>query len=314
MKLFSYDKDIMVYKTFKFWRFKPLFLIFLFSIFSGITSILLFYNYYETEREKKLKKDISYLIDEYDKIHKRVIESEIMLEQIKENDSIIYRSIFETEDLAKNKFAVYYEGEGINRYNKLVDSVNQQISVLFDQLERQKYSMNQLIKDAKNKEEILSHIPAIQPIDNKDLKRTASGWGWRIHPIYHIKKFHYGFDFSAKIGTNIYSTGDGKIESIVLEKSSKGYGNMIIINHSYGYKTLYAHLSKINVKEGQVVKRGEIIGQVGNTGMSTGPHLHYEVIRNGKKENPVFYFFNDLNPEEYNEIIRISNNIHKSYD
>jgi len=163
---------------------------------------------------------------------------------------------------------------------------------------------------------MLTHLPAIQPIDNKDLKRTASGWGMRIHPIYNIKKFHYGLDFTAPLGTPIYATGDGEIEYLILasDEASQGYGNLIIVNHGYGFRTLYAHLSKFNVKTKQKVKRGEIIGYVGNTGISTGPHLHYEVIKDGTKVNPVYYLFNSLTPEEYQKIIEISSSITKSYD
>jgi murein DD-endopeptidase MepM/ murein hydrolase activator NlpD len=175
---------------------------------------------------------------------------------------------------------------------------------------------NYLYRDVKTKEDALSHIPAIQPIYNKDLKRTASGWGYRIHPIYNIMKFHYGFDFTASTGTPVHSTGDGKIQFIIKaeDKASQGYGNLIIVDHGYGYRTLYAHLSKFKGKVDQQIKRGEVIAEVGSTGLSTGPHLHYEVIKDGRKVNPVNFFFNDLSPFEYSEIVRISSSIKKSYD
>jgi murein DD-endopeptidase MepM/ murein hydrolase activator NlpD len=176
----------------------------------------------------------------------------------------------------------------------------------------QSTSYDQLIKLAKNKETMLACIPAIMPISNKDLKRTASGWGWRIHPIYKIRKFHYGMDFTAPTGTDIYSTGDGVVE--LVESSMRGYGNHIVINHGYGYKTIYAHLNGFNVKQGQQVKRGDIIGFVGNSGMSTAPHLHYEVMRNGEKVNPVNYYFNDLSAEEYERMIEISIKSGQTFD
>ncbi|HRW63453.1 MAG TPA: M23 family metallopeptidase, partial [Bacteroidales bacterium] len=165
---------------------------------------------------------------------------------------------------------------------------------------------------AKNKEEMVASIPAVMPISNKDLTRTASGWGWRIHPIYKIRKFHYGMDFTAPTGTEIYVTGDGTVERV--ETSLRGYGKNIVIDHGFGYKTLYAHLSGFNVRKGQKVKRGDVIGFVGSTGTSTAPHLHYEVYKDNKKVNPVHYYFNDLTPEEYEKMIFISTNSGQSFD
>ena len=152
----------------------------------------------------------------------------------------------------------------------------------------------------------------IQPISNKDLTRTASGWGFRIHPIYKILKFHYGMDFTSPTGTEIYATGDGKI--VVVEWSRRGYGNQIIIDHGYGYLTLYAHLSSFNVKLNQEVKRGDVIGYVGSTGLSTAPHLHYEVHLNRKAVNPINYYFNDLSPEEFDRMIELSMHSGQTFD
>jgi murein DD-endopeptidase MepM/ murein hydrolase activator NlpD len=176
----------------------------------------------------------------------------------------------------------------------------------------QSVSYDEIIDLARNKEKMLASIPAIQPISNKDLTRTASGWGYRIHPIYKIRKFHYGMDFTAPTNTEVYSTGDGTIE--VLNKSRRGYGNKIIVNHGFGYKTLYAHLNSFNVKQGQKVKRGDVIGYVGSTGLSTAPHLHYEVHLNNKKVNPVNYYFNDLTPEEYDRMVEISLKSGQTFD
>ena len=159
---------------------------------------------------------------------------------------------------------------------------------------------------------MLASIPAIQPVSNKDLSRMASGYGPRIHPIYKTKKFHAGMDFSAKTGTPIYATGDGKIFKV--RKSRKGYGNHVIINHGYGYKTLYAHMSKYTVKKGQKVKRGDVIGYVGNTGTSVAPHLHYEVHKDEKKINPVNFYYNDLTAEQYEKMLEISSQNNQSFD
>jgi murein DD-endopeptidase MepM/ murein hydrolase activator NlpD len=163
---------------------------------------------------------------------------------------------------------------------------------------------------AKNKEKMLASIPAIQPISNKNLKRIASGFGYRIHPVYKTWRMHTGMDFTAPIGTPIYATGDG----VVIKPKSRmsGYGKVVVVDHGYGYKTLYAHCSKIIVRPGQKVKRGQIIGYVGNTGISTGPHVHYEVLKNDRPVNPVNYFYQDLSPEEYEKVIEISSRANQS--
>jgi murein DD-endopeptidase MepM/ murein hydrolase activator NlpD len=159
---------------------------------------------------------------------------------------------------------------------------------------------------------MLRCTPAIQPISNKDLKRTASGWGWRIDPIYKVKKFHEGMDFAAPEGTEIYSTGDGVVKRMI--SSHGGYGNHLEIDHGFGYSTLYAHMEKFNVKVGQKLKRGDVIGFVGNSGKSTGPHLHYEVRIKNRPVNPSHYYFQDLNADQYEEMIQISANSNQTFD
>ena len=159
---------------------------------------------------------------------------------------------------------------------------------------------------------MLASIPAIQPVANKDLKRMTSGYGYRIHPIYKTRKMHYGMDFSAKTGTEIYATGDGVVSKV--RRSKRGYGNYVKINHGFGYETLYAHMSKYIVKKGQKVKSGEVIGYVGNTGISTAPHLHYEVRKDKRKINPVNFYYNDLTPEEYEKMLEISSQYNQSFD
>ena len=171
---------------------------------------------------------------------------------------------------------------------------------------------DKIIDLAKNKSDMLASIPAIQPVSNKDLSRMASGYGSRIHPIYKTRKLHTGMDFSAKSGTPIYATGDGKISKV--KKSRIGYGNHVIIDHGYGYKTLYAHMTKYIVHKGQKVKRGEVIGYVGSTGTSVAPHLHYEVHKDGRKINPVNFYYNDLNPDEYEKMLEISSQNNQSFD
>ncbi|HPI82688.1 MAG TPA: M23 family metallopeptidase [Candidatus Paceibacterota bacterium] len=316
MKFYIYSKDSVSYKRFRFFRFKFLIPFVILQLIISVSLLFFISNFYNTPKERALKDDISYLLTEFDKINRRIIESEMVLEEIKQNDSIIYKSIFDVSDITKRDLEVYWDSDIENKYDSIAESTNQRISELEKRLAKELYSLDFLTRKAISNQEMLKHIPAIQPIDNKDLKRTASGWGMRIHPIFNIKKFHYGLDFTAPTGTPIYSTGDGEIEFIIkhTDKDSHGYGNLIIIDHGYGYKTLYAHMDKFSVKVGQEVKRGQTIGSVGNTGLSTGPHLHYEVIKDGRKVNPVYYLFNDLTPQEYQKIVEISNSIKKSYD
>jgi len=164
----------------------------------------------------------------------------------------------------------------------------------------------------KNKAAMLSAIPAIQPVSNRDMTRVASGFGWRIHPIYKTEKLHTGMDFTAPIGTEIYATGNGTV--VKVENDGRGYGNNVVINHGYGYETLYGHMSKFKVRPGQKVNRGDLIGYVGNSGSSTGPHLHYEVRKNGNPINPVNFYYNDLSPEEYEKMLEISSKAGQAFD
>jgi murein DD-endopeptidase MepM/ murein hydrolase activator NlpD len=169
--------------------------------------------------------------------------------------------------------------------------------------------VGQLVRD---KESLLAHTPAIQPISNKQLSRISSGFGYRVHPVYKVMKLHEGIDFTAPRGTDVYATADGVVEEANI--SARGYGNEIVINHGYGYKTRYAHLNKFKIRRGQKVKRGELIGYVGNTGLSTAPHLHYEVEKDGIRVNPINFFYNDLSPDEYLKVIELANQPTQSYD
>ncbi|MFN9393331.1 MAG: M23 family metallopeptidase, partial [Flavobacteriales bacterium] len=173
-------------------------------------------------------------------------------------------------------------------------------------------SFEQVFELAKAKDEMLQSIPAIQPVSNKDLKRIASGFGMRIHPIYKIARMHSGLDFTADIGAEVYATGDGVVQSI--DDKLSGYGHHVVLRHGFGFETLYAHLSRAVVKPGEKVKRGQVIGYVGNSGTSTGPHLHYEVMKNGQKVNPVFYFYNDITPEQYEDLLQRAANANQSLD
>jgi murein DD-endopeptidase MepM/ murein hydrolase activator NlpD len=159
---------------------------------------------------------------------------------------------------------------------------------------------------------MMASIPAIQPIPNKDLKHLASGYGWRIHPVYKVEKFHSGMDFTAPVGTEIHATGNGVV--VKVEPYGNGYGNNVVINHGYGYETVYAHMSKFAVHVGQKIQRGDLLGYVGNTGTSTGPHLHYEVRKNGNPVNPANFYYNDLTPDEYEKMMELSSQANQSFD
>ena len=241
-----------------------------------------------------------------------------MLKDIQERDNTIYRVIFEAEPIPVSIREAGYGG--VDRYNKLRDYYNADLIVdvtkKVDQLSKQLYvqskSYDEVWQLVKNKANMLSSIPAIQPVSNKDMTRVASGYGWRIHPIYKTEKLHTGMDFTAPVGTEIYATGNGTV--VKVEKDGRGYGNNVIINHGYGYQTLYGHMSKFSVRPGQKVKRGDLIGSVGNTGTSTGPHLHYEVHKNGNPVNPVNFYYNDLSPEEYAKMLEISSQAGQAFD
>jgi len=288
------------------------------TILIGIIYNLVFALFFDTPKEKGLIRENAQLADQYYNLNNRFELVEHTLEDLKKRDDNIYRVIFEAEPIPAS---VRMAGVGgVNRYkdlqgyksSKLVMETSQRLDKITKQIYVQTKSYDEVIELAKNKEKMVACVPAIMPISNKDLRRTASGWGWRIHPIYKIRKFHYGMDFTASTGTEIYATGDGVVE--LVDNSMRGYGKRIIIDHGFGYKTLYGHLNDFNVRMGQKVKRGDVIGFVGSTGTSTAPHLHYEVIMNNQKVNPVHYYFNDLTAEEFDKMIFISSNSGQSFD
>jgi len=315
MRLFTYDKNSIEYKRYRL-KLKYVLIFIVTQLILSFLLLLFLSIFYVTPREKKLKADITYLVTEFNNANKRIAENQAIINQVQENDSIVYKTIFDIDDIHGKEFDAYYDSDVSNDYLKIVEETNKKITILEQKTAKEMYSLSGIIKTAAAHQDMLTHMPAIQPIDNKDLKRTASGWGYRIHPIYKIRRFHYGLDFTAPTNTPVYATGDGVVQYAISakDKASQGYGNVIIIDHGYSFKTLYAHLNKFNVKPGQKVVRGQIIAFVGSTGLSTGPHLHYEVIENGKKVNPIYYFFNSLNAEDYEKIIKISNSKKKSYD
>ncbi|MDR1370275.1 MAG: M23 family metallopeptidase [Dysgonamonadaceae bacterium] len=266
---------------------------------------------FDSPREQQLKKNNKLLTAQYEILSRRQNETQKVLEDLRQRDDQLYRAIFQAdpipESIRKPGFG------GTNRYEHLMEMPNsdlvifvtQKMDMISKQLYVQSNSFDEIATMIKTQEDRLKCVPAIQPVANKDLKKMASGYGMRIDPIYRTPRFHSGMDFSAKIGTEIYATGDGVVEKA--ERYSE-YGNCVIINHGYGYKTLYGHCDRLKVRSGQKVSRGEVIALVGNTGKSTGPHLHYEVIVKGQHDNPAKYYFMDLTPEEYTRMIEMAEN------
>jgi len=288
------------------------------AFFMGFLIYILAAKLIDSPKEKLLRKENNQLKSQYELLNRRMEQATAVLEDIQRRDDEIYRIIFEAEPIAKEIREAGFGG--VNRYKKLEGFRNSNLIMesakVLDQITKQLYiqskSFDEVLDMAVRKEEMLASIPAIQPVANKELKRMASGYGMRMHPIYKRRKMHTGMDFSAEQGTEIYATGAGKV--VHAQKSRRGYGNHVIIDHGYGYKTLYAHMSKINVRRGENITRGTVIGLVGNTGLSVAPHLHYEVIKNGDKVNPINFYFNDLTPEEYDRMIEFASQPTQSFD
>jgi len=274
----------------------------------------------DSPKEKKLKREIYNLELQYSAMLEDLHNAELVLDDIQKRDDNIYRMIFGIDPIDESIRKAGFGG--INRYeqyksytySELIIESKKNIDKLQKQLFIQSKSFDEVIHLAKNKAKMLASIPAIQPISNEELTRMASGFGRRIDPIYKTKKFHYGMDFAAPIGTPVYATGDGVIKKIKKSRSKKDYGNYILIDHGYEYESFYAHLDKVLVSKGKKIQRGDLIGHVGNTGKSTAPHLHYEVRYKKQKINPINFYHSDLNPEEYAKMLSIASQENQSFD
>ncbi len=272
--------------------------------------VILIQNFFGSPTERMQAREIEYLKLQYDIMNDKIDNLDMLLVELEDRDDNIYRMIFEADPIPSSVRKAGYGGS--NRYMALDGHVNsdmvintaKRIDILTSQLYVQSKSFDEIYEMAKNKSEMLSCIPAIMPVKGTDIYRISSHYGQRTDPFYKVTKFHGGIDFSGRVGLGIYATGDGVV--IKVEKNKSGYGNNILIDHGYGYKTRYAHLHSFKVKKGQKVKRGQEIGTMGNTGKSTAPHLHYEVIKNNKTVNPINFFYNDITPEEYDKILELS--------
>jgi len=274
--------------------------------------LMLYSSYFESPKELILKNEVKELEFYYDNLQKEVKRLDHILADMEHRDDNIYRAVLGAEPIEKS----IREGGvgGADRYEEIKnkDVIHEDFIVKLhegvDKLRRKVYieskSQDDVVQLAEKKEKLFAAIPAIQPVSNKELIALASGFGMRIHPVYKVKKMHTGIDFAATIGTPIYATADGTVDKV--DVSFSGYGKMVEIDHGFGYRTRYAHMHGFTVRKGQHIKRGELIGYVGNTGLSTAPHLHYEVFINGAHVNPVYYFFNDLNAADYEKVIELA--------
>jgi murein DD-endopeptidase MepM/ murein hydrolase activator NlpD len=279
---------------------------------------LLAFRFLGSPNEKLLAAENERMKDRYREMNEQLKKVEQQMKELEARDNEVYRSIFEAnpipdsarlKDLEKQQQIAKVEGmEQSDLVNSIITSLNNMSS----RIKAQQVSYKDLGEMTKDKEKLLAATPAIQPVSNKDLKRIASGFGYRIDPVYKTVKLHPGLDFTSPAGTPIYATADGVIE--LAGNRGDGYGNVVIINHGYGYKTLYGHMYRIKAKGGQRVKRGEVIGWVGSTGKSTGPHCHYEVIKNGNKIDPIYFFYNDLTPEQFDRLLKLAAASNQSFD
>lgn len=297
-------------------------LVFLSHISTGVVFaaviLVVVYNFVDSPKEKTQKRELAQLQLQYDILNDQLDKFTTVLKDLQERDDNIYRVIFESEPIPSS---IREAGiGGIDRYEKLKGYSNSDIIIetykkmdlIKGQLYVQSKSLDEVFLMAKNKEDMLASIPAIQPVSNKDLKRIGSYFGTRMDPFYKVKKFHEGVDFTATVGTDIYATGNGVVTTA--GRNFGGYGNEVIIDHGYSYSTRYAHMSKLLVSPGDKVKRGQLIGMVGNTGKSTAPHLHYEIRKNGIAVNPIYFFYNDINPEQFERMLELSSRPSQSMD
>ncbi|HZJ36194.1 MAG TPA: M23 family metallopeptidase [Gillisia sp.] len=309
---YYYDSETLAYKKIKRKKGRRLGIAFLGILGAFLAGFLLLVIYLnipmiETPKEKALKRELQNMQLQYGVLNKKMDQIQNVLANVEDRDNNIYRLYFEANPIPEEQRKAGFGG--INRYknlegydnSKLIVETNKRIDILTKQIVVQSKSLDEITILAKEKEKLLTAIPAIQPVKNENLKRIASGYGWRSDPFTKVKKFHNGMDFSAPRGTPVYATGDGRVARA--DNRATGYGNHIRVNHGYGYTSLYAHLYKFNVRPGQSVKRGDVIGFVGSTGRSQGPHLHYEIFKDGEHINPINFYYGHLSPEEFDQVL-----------
>lgn len=290
-------------------------------LFGGISLGVLFFfgffYFFPSPREASLIQQNKNLTAQLQLMDRQVDQMQVVMSDMSQRDDNLYRAILGAEPIpmssrmGASRQISYYDSIARMSNTQLIADVQRKVDVLEKELYVQANSYDEILQMVKTQKVKMENIPAIQPVLNKDLKRMASGYGWRIDPVYHIRRFHQGMDFSAPIGTDIFATGNG---TIIFSGWKQGYGETVEVDHGFGYKTRYAHCYKILARKGQRVKRGDVIALVGNTGKSTGPHVHYEVHYNGKPIDPRNFYFYDLNPEEYDKMIQLSSNMGNMLD
>ncbi len=288
------------------------------SIVTGIIIFAITFRYVDSPKEKFMRQQNDDLKQHYKIIQERVKQLELQMNEIATRDNDVYRAIFESnpipdsirvKEMEKKQQVSLIQGMG---ESELVNSITAQLNNLSLRMGYQLKSFDAIANMVKNKEQLLAAIPSIQPISNRNLNRIASGFGYRIDPVYKDRRLHAGLDFTAPTGTPIYATADGIIKDAGF--NTGGYGNRVVINHGFGYETIYAHMYRIKARIGAKIKRGEIIGYVGNTGKSTGPHCHYEVHKKGVPLDPIYYFYNDLTPAQFDRILKLAAASNQSFD
>ena len=318
---YYYDSDTLSYKKVvlrKRDKFKKFLVFFLGAISFGLIFMFISFQFIESPKEKAQKRELENLKLRYGLLDKKMAQIENVLDGIQHRDNDIYRLYFEANPIPEEQRKAGFGG--VNRYESLegfensemIIDVTKKMDILSKQLYIQSKSLDEIINLAEDKEKLLASIPAIQPVKNEDLTRMASGYGWRSDPFTKARKMHKGMDFTAPTGTPVYASGNGVVHRA--DNRASGFGEHIEIDHGYGYKTIYAHLSKYNVKRGQKVKRGDLIGFVGNTGRSSGPHLHYEVHKNGKPINPINFYYGNLTPDEFEQMLKMAAQEGQSFD
>lgn len=320
---YYYDTENLAFKKLKVKNSTRIGYIFLFltsaAVFGAMTYFLLLNTpWFDTPKDRMQAREIREMSLQYELLDRKVKDLENVLVAIEDRDNGLYRAYFNSAPIPEEQRKSGLGG--VNRYQKFNELNNEELVVnttknvdrLSKRLAIQSKSLDEILVLAKEKSKLLTAMPAIQPVRNENLKSMASGYGYRSDPFTKVRKFHHGMDFSAKTGTPVFATGDGKVTRA--DNRASGYGNHIVINHGFGYETLYAHLSKYNVKPGQLVKRGDIIGFVGNTGRSEAPHLHYEVLSKGQPVNPINYYYGNITAEEFIAISNQANQENQSLD
>jgi murein DD-endopeptidase MepM/ murein hydrolase activator NlpD len=295
----------------------------LFLLASALLGIVFFFvleSVLDSPKEKALKRELNEVLLTYEQLNDRIDELSLVMGDMEQRDDEVYRVVFESEPLA-DELRLSSIGGAAERYEairglsnaSLLERTARKVDELTKRIAVQSESLDELAKMATNKEALMNALPAIRPVKVRAGVRFSSGFGYRVHPIFKVRKMHAGVDFTAKKGTPIYATADGTIISNDVY-GGRGFGKHLTISHGFGYHTLYAHMDRVVKRRGQKVKRGDLIGYVGNTGRSTAPHLHYEVIRNGRRVNPINYFFNELTPAEYDALVKAAASSNQSFD